>query len=135
MQHLWPKKREVFLKERNIVLAINLVGAQHEMSRGLVSHIYHVSYLHVYLRSRNTKYYYCKCSIRRNNESRRCFIIIFLSHLCGPASLKIMFSRLIFVTFKCVLERVYGDCSPFTIVLEMKRNNLFHASSVSAVHW
>ena len=93
MQHLWPKKREVFLKKRNIIVhAINLVGAQQEMSRGLVSHIYHVSYLHVNLRSRNTKYYYCKCSIRRNNESRRCFIIIFLRHLRGPASLKIMFS-------------------------------------------
>ena len=64
-----------------------------------------------------------------------CFIIIVLSLLCGPASLKIMFSWMIFVTFECVLERVYGDCSPFTIVLEMKRNNLFHASSVSGVHW
>lgn len=132
------RKEKCFWKKRNIiVLAINLVGTQQEMSRGLVSHIYHVSYLHVNLLSRNTKYYYCKCSIRRNNESRRCFIIIFLSHLRGPASLKIMFSWLIFVTFKCVLERqtVYGDCSPFTIVLEMKRNNLFHASSVSCVHW
>ena len=44
-------------------------------------------------------------------------------------------ASLTFVVKQCEGKIVYGDCSPLIIVDDMNRKSLFHASSVSFVHW